>query len=124
MNLNNNNNNNNNNTINDYNVNNNNNIDAFLVVFGAFLLFVSKLFIYKICNYKKKFNIKNIKKIKYEDIKKNIYNNDSCTICLDNYISNSNIVQLSCKHLFHHDCILKWSEKKLECPICNKIFIV
>ena len=25
----------------------------------------------------------------------------------------------ACKHQFHTDCVIKWLEKKAECPLCK-----
>ena len=30
-----------------------------------------------------------------------------------------NLVQLSCEHIFHEHCILKWFRKRPNCPLCN-----
>ena len=52
-----------------------------------------------------------------------IYNNKSCSICLEK-INNNDIknATLECGHIFHSDCILKWIENKSNCPICRAKF--
>lgn len=55
-----------------------------------------------------RFNLKSINKV------------DKCTICLE---ETSDLVQLSCKHRFHTDCILKWflTQKNTCCPCCRSV---
>ena len=71
------------------------------------------------------FNTK-ISKIKYSS---NIIENanTSCSICLENFIENESMVTLtSCNHIFHYDCLKKWSEKNtghFKCPNCNYDFL-
>ena len=44
-----------------------------------------------------------------------------CVICLDT-VENEDGVLLDCGHVFHKECIRKWSERKAICPLCkNKI---
>lgn len=44
---------------------------------------------------------------------------DVCSICLDAFDSNENPPTVtSCKHAFHLQCILEWSQRSKECPIC------
>lgn len=48
-----------------------------------------------------------------------------CSICLDE--TDSNIIQLTCKHCYHLNCIKEWIEKcytlriPSTCPICRKL---
>lgn len=42
-----------------------------------------------------------------------------CCICLTNMKLNDQIVQLKCKHMFHHPCLDKWIQTKEECPFCR-----
>ncbi len=47
----------------------------------------------------------------------------ACTICLDEFISTSEVTNLECGHLFHHDCLKDWLNKNVlspKCPNCNK----
>jgi hypothetical protein len=42
-----------------------------------------------------------------------------CSICLDGFISQENIVKLDCQHSFHSTCIKEWLKKELICPNCR-----
>lgn len=42
-----------------------------------------------------------------------------CSICILDFEINEDVVELTCKHLFHHSCISEWSKRKLECPNCR-----
>jgi hypothetical protein len=46
----------------------------------------------------------------------------NCTICLEDYVSDSEIITLSCKHTFHYTCLKDWIFRVLlhpKCPNCN-----
>lgn len=43
-----------------------------------------------------------------------------CSICLENFCADSEIVQLPCGHLYHETCILEWLKAKFTCPFCRK----
>ena len=47
-----------------------------------------------------------------------------CGICLENIEYGQFIYLLSCKHLFHKYCSLKWFKIKSECPFCRKKFLL
>ena len=53
-----------------------------------------------------------------------IYNND-CSICLEDFKRDDNVITLQCKHIFHENCLINWfikqNSNKIECPICNKL---
>ncbi len=52
-----------------------------------------------------------------EENKENI--TGDCSICLEEFKKDTKIVKLSCGHIFHQDCIEKWTKKKKDCPICR-----
>ena len=43
---------------------------------------------------------------------------DSCTICLENLITDK--YKLECHHTFHTKCITKWFTKSRTCPVCRR----
>ena len=47
-----------------------------------------------------------------------VHPNEECSICMDK----NNLIWLSlpCEHKFHEECIFKWIETNLSCPICRK----
>ena len=45
---------------------------------------------------------------------------DKCTICLEDFKDNEKVIVLSCKHIFHYECIKKnLINKHFKCPNCN-----
>ena len=64
-------------------------------------------------------NIQRIEQIEpvYEQ-KIEVLPNDECSICMDK--NNLIWVSLQCEHKFHEECIFKWIETNLSCPICRK----
>ncbi len=45
-----------------------------------------------------------------------------CVICLeDNKIGNGNLVITSCRHLFHENCLFKWTSRNATCPVCKSL---
>ena len=54
-------------------------------------------------------------------------NTNNCTICLENYIDQKSLICLTpCNHIFHYDCIKKWSLNNtglFKCPNCNFDFM-
>ena len=42
-----------------------------------------------------------------------------CCICLEEYRWLDKVVELPCKHNFHHNCIDKWFSNKCTCPVCR-----
>ena len=63
-------------------------------------------------------------------IKKNIISvsdideNSSCSICLDDFNSTTEILFLDCKHIYHSQCILEWITKDPSCPLCRNSELV
>ena len=45
---------------------------------------------------------------------------EECSICLETYQARDKIVQLTCNHIFHNDCIREWLlNKNNNCPMCR-----
>ncbi|CAH1426965.1 unnamed protein product [Lactuca virosa] len=50
---------------------------------------------------------------------------DVCSICLDAFDSQDNPPTITtCKHAFHLQCILEWSQRSKECPICWQLIVL
>ncbi|MED6158694.1 hypothetical protein PIB30_035236 [Stylosanthes scabra] len=49
------------------------------------------------------------------------YSEDFCSICLEPFSINDPSTITSCKHEYHLHCILEWSERSRECPICLQL---
>ncbi|XP_021298414.1 NEP1-interacting protein 2-like [Herrania umbratica] len=45
--------------------------------------------------------------------------NSCCTICLEDFLVDSEATSMPCSHVFHHRCILPWLCKKTLCPSCR-----
>ncbi|XP_065661355.1 uncharacterized protein LOC136084698 [Hydra vulgaris] len=49
------------------------------------------------------------------------FRNSECTICLEDFYLNENVVLLSCGHSYHKGCIENWLLVKNNCPLCKFI---
>ena len=59
--------------------------------------------------------------VKYKNINPDVKsNNKNCSICLNKFYYNQDVVQLECLHLFHYKCVSEWYKYKQECPVCRK----
>ncbi|KAL5066802.1 hypothetical protein RYX36_017689 [Vicia faba] len=45
--------------------------------------------------------------------------NDSCVICRVDYEDDESLTVLSCKHLYHPECINNWLKINKVCPVCS-----
>ncbi|KAK7270151.1 hypothetical protein RIF29_23085 [Crotalaria pallida] len=45
--------------------------------------------------------------------------NDSCVICRVDYEDGESLTALSCKHLYHPECINNWLKINKVCPVCS-----
>ena len=60
------------------------------------------------------------------EIKKNTVQLDTidkgliCSICLDDFNSEKEVIFLDCKHIYHMECIIEWINKDASCPLCRK----
>lgn len=67
-----------------------------------------------------------IEKVKKNKISLNdIPNNDNtCSICLEDFSENKENIILECKHIYHEDCIIGWLNKDTSCPLCRSSSLV
>ncbi|KAL5163593.1 E3 ubiquitin-protein ligase RHF1A [Glycine soja] len=49
---------------------------------------------------------------------------DACSICLEPFSTHDPATITSCKHEYHLHCILEWSQRSKECPICWQLLIL
>lgn len=42
-----------------------------------------------------------------------------CSICLNEYASDDEVMKLPCKHIFHTPCISEWAYLSQLCPVCR-----
>jgi TRAF-interacting protein len=47
------------------------------------------------------------------------FNNDTCSVCIDDFDNTSIKTSLKCGHTFHVDCIIHCLRKSNECPNCR-----
>ncbi|KAK4266390.1 hypothetical protein QN277_027322 [Acacia crassicarpa] len=49
---------------------------------------------------------------------------DSCSICLEPFSTDDPATITNCKHEYHLHCILEWSQRSKECPICWQMLVL
>ncbi|CAH8338563.1 unnamed protein product [Eruca vesicaria subsp. sativa] len=49
---------------------------------------------------------------------------DACSICLEPFTLHDPATVTSCKHEYHLQCIIEWSQRSKECPICWQFFVL
>ncbi|WMV59355.1 hypothetical protein MTR67_052740 [Solanum verrucosum] len=60
--------------------------------------------------------------IMYQSIERSTSgDNDTCSICLDDYSNGQIIGSADCHHTFHFDCISLWIMQKNSCHFCKRI---
>ena len=42
-----------------------------------------------------------------------------CAICLGDFHRSDFLLQLTCKHIYHRDCLLHWLQTHYRCPYCR-----
>lgn len=42
-----------------------------------------------------------------------------CAVCLEKFKAGDGLLQLPCKHVFHHECMLPWFRIRSRCPYCR-----
>ena len=45
-----------------------------------------------------------------------------CSVCYTNIKFGDIVRKLNCDHIFHQECVDKWLEEKLSCPLCRYKF--
>ena len=45
---------------------------------------------------------------------------DVCTICLEEFNFDEELIKLKCNHIFHKECLKPWLDNKKKCPICRE----
>jgi len=53
-------------------------------------------------------------------VKKHKVVDDICVICHYEMTDTDDIITTDCNHQFHKQCLMKWNEHKLDCPMCRK----
>ncbi|XP_062098140.1 E3 ubiquitin-protein ligase CIP8-like [Humulus lupulus] len=43
----------------------------------------------------------------------------SCSICVENVLVGSEATKLSCAHIYHEKCIVRWLQTSKFCPLCR-----
>jgi len=46
-----------------------------------------------------------------------------CSICLETFGLNEDIVKLNCNHCFHSNCIKLWINDNMNCPLCRQTIL-
>ena len=63
--------------------------------------------------------MENLPVAKLSDIEKLSDENRKCTICLEFFNKDDNIIYLPCIHIYHEECIKHWFKCQNFCPICR-----
>ena len=48
----------------------------------------------------------------------------TCSICLEDFSDEKEILILDCKHIYHNECIIEWIYKDTSCPLCRSSSLV
>lgn len=44
-----------------------------------------------------------------------------CTICLETFVPNEQVMMTPCNHMFHNDCLVPWVKGQGKCPVCRYV---
>lgn len=47
---------------------------------------------------------------------------ETCTICLEDFKAEEEVMLTPCNHMFHEPCIVPWVKSHAQCPICRLRF--
>lgn len=53
------------------------------------------------------------------DLSGGVYSDNSCSVCLDEYVEGDQLLRLTCGHVFHRSCIDLWLKGHCVCPCCR-----
>lgn len=45
-----------------------------------------------------------------------------CTVCLEAFVANEQVLVTPCNHMFHNDCLVPWVKLHGKCPVCRFVF--
>ena len=51
--------------------------------------------------------------------KEHVNLNLQCPICMEDFVLDEKVKELSCRHFFHNDCIVEWLKLHATCPTCR-----
>ncbi|XP_073035306.1 E3 ubiquitin-protein ligase RING1-like [Primulina eburnea] len=60
-----------------------------------------------------------IKTLKIKTVTLRENEDESCSICLEDFYTGCEVLSMPCSHIFHEDCIKKWLKTSHYCPICR-----
>ena len=46
-------------------------------------------------------------------------NENTCSVCKEDFVIGSKLMDLPCKHAFHEECLMPWLNQHDSCPICR-----
>ncbi|KAJ6719223.1 E3 UBIQUITIN-PROTEIN LIGASE RHF1A [Salix purpurea] len=52
------------------------------------------------------------------------FEDEACSICLDPFTTQDPPTVTCCNHEYHLQCILEWSQRSKECPICWRLLVL
>lgn len=47
------------------------------------------------------------------------HSSSQCSICLGDFNTSDLLLQLTCKHIYHRECLLHWLQTHYRCPYCR-----
>ncbi|KAJ3692781.1 hypothetical protein LUZ60_011876 [Juncus effusus] len=63
--------------------------------------------------------IASLPSVKYKAQNSQEENAEQCVVCRVEFEEDESLVMLSCKHMYHNECISKWLEINKACPMCS-----
>lgn len=52
-------------------------------------------------------------------LKTQLIASDKCSICLEKLSTAICVQLLTCKHIYHLNCIHEWARDRIDCPLCR-----